>query len=276
VYDVALNLSPEFKVFTFAFPHGKGSAASSSSSSGGKGAGKAGARGASSDLARQPPRKILLSPNKRLLLMHGALHKGQNSLLVYVPPCPLSVCVCTLLFCMSITRRRHLPRLSLSLSRCCSQPCLLSAAHSFMHLWCPWWSCSYQIMEDTPPYFRLIFYDMSFTFLDACFSPDSKSLVTIPSRYPCFIFLLNLNFVLGRVRNQHASSSGTSRHPFKTTHFCAPAPLRGCLGLTSSLRNAAAAQARATTEATQGNGTIDIASSFAFDAAAESDTVRTL
>jgi hypothetical protein len=64
-------------------------------------------------------------------------------------------------------------------------------------------------MEDTPPYFRLIFYDMSFTFLDACFSPDSKSLVTIPSRYPCFIFLLNLNFVLGRVRNQHASSSGT-------------------------------------------------------------------
>ncbi|ELR23589.1 MYND finger domain containing protein [Acanthamoeba castellanii str. Neff] len=183
VYDVALNLSPEFKVFTFAFPHGKGSAASSSSSSsGGKGAGKAGGRGASSDLARQPPRKILLSPNKRLLLMHGALHKGQNSLLVY------------------------------------------------------------QIMEDTPPYFRLIFYDMSFTFLDACFSPDSKSLVTIPSRYPCFIFLLNLNFVLGRVRNQHASSS-------------------------------AAAQARATTEATQGNGTIDIASSFAFDAAAESDTV---
>jgi hypothetical protein len=89
VYDVALNLSPEFKVFNFAFPQtGKaaGGASSSSSSSasggGGKGGGKARGRG-SSDMARQLPKKILLSPNKRLLLMHGALHKGQNSLLVY-------------------------------------------------------------------------------------------------------------------------------------------------------------------------------------------------
>jgi len=161
VYDLPLRLAPEFKVFKFTFPQCRTSPKSSK---------------ANRDLARLPPKKILLSPNKRLLLLHGALHKGQNSLLVY------------------------------------------------------------QIAENTPPYFQLIFYDMSFTFLDACFSPDSKSLLTIPSRYPCFIFLLNLNFVLGRSKTQQANAT------------------------------------RATTETIQENGTIDIASSFAFDSAVECDT----
>lgn len=88
VYDVALTLNPEFKVFQFMFPHVSGSAASSGggASKGGKGGGRGGKAAATSNggaLARQAPMKILLSPSKRLLLLHGAMYKGQSSLLVY-------------------------------------------------------------------------------------------------------------------------------------------------------------------------------------------------
>ena len=40
--------------------------------------------------------------------------------------------------------------------------------------------------------FRLIFFDLSVSYIDVCFSPDSKSLVAIPARFPSFLFLLHL------------------------------------------------------------------------------------
>ncbi len=40
--------------------------------------------------------------------------------------------------------------------------------------------------------FKLIFYDFSFAFIDVCFSPDSKSLVVIPAKYPALIFMMTL------------------------------------------------------------------------------------
>ncbi|KAL6057154.1 MYND finger domain containing protein [Balamuthia mandrillaris] len=152
VYDVALSLCPEFKVFTFPF-------VPKTTTGGGHHHNHS-----NSGCYYRAPKKLLLSPNKRLLLVHGALHKGQSCLLIY------------------------------------------------------------QIMEESPPFFRLIFYDQGLTFLDACFSPDSKSLVTIPSRYPCFIFLLNLNFVLSRVGKSGLPTFGLAAAAAATAATRASAP----------------------------------------------------
>ncbi|KYQ90908.1 hypothetical protein DLAC_07781 [Tieghemostelium lacteum] len=78
------------------------------------------------------PRKVLLSHDKRLLLIIGCFYKGISSLTVY------------------------------------------------------------KILEEGPEYFQLIYYDSSFTFIDACFSSDSTMLVSILSRYPNFLFFLQL------------------------------------------------------------------------------------
>src|SRR5690606_12528271 len=49
----------------------------------------------------------------------------------------------------------------------------------------------YQIFEE-PEFFQVIFYDLSISFIDACFSPDSQNLLVIPTRFPNYIFMLNL------------------------------------------------------------------------------------
>jgi hypothetical protein len=55
----------------------------------------------------------------------------------------------------------------------------------------------YQILEQGIEdfYFKLIFYDLSLTFVDACFSPDSCNLIVIPSRFPAFLFMLALPII---------------------------------------------------------------------------------
>lgn len=81
------------------------------------------------------PRKVLLSPNKSLLLILGAYHKNRK--------------------CLSV----------------------------------------YQIFDTQPNPFHLIFYDYAFSFIDACFSPDSRSLVCIPTRHPHHLFVLALPLI---------------------------------------------------------------------------------
>ena len=81
------------------------------------------------------PKKILLSPNKKFLLIHGAYYNNQKSILVY------------------------------------------------------------QIFEDLSLNvisFNLIYYDYSFTFVDACFSPDSECLVAIPSKFSSYLFIFKM------------------------------------------------------------------------------------
>lgn len=81
------------------------------------------------------PKKILLSPNKRLLMVIGVIHRGQNCLVVYEISEPTT------------TRKE---------------------------------------------YFKPVFYDITLMFIDACFAPDSKSIVFIPARYPSLLFMLTL------------------------------------------------------------------------------------
>jgi DNA mismatch repair ATPase MutL len=97
-----------------------------------------------------PPRRVLLSPNKRLLLLLGALHRGQNCALVY------------------------------------------------------------QIFEAGPPYFRLIFYDVTVTFADACFSPNSRAIAMIPSALLSTVLELTLPRAKETKRTSTSSSSGLS------------------------------------------------------------------
>eukprot|EP00698_Gefionella_okellyi_P010381 TRINITY_DN2691_c0_g1_i1.p1 TRINITY_DN2691_c0_g1~~TRINITY_DN2691_c0_g1_i1.p1 ORF type:complete len:598 (-),score=70.53 TRINITY_DN2691_c0_g1_i1:26-1777(-) len=76
-----------------------------------------------------PPSKMLLSPDRRHLMLYGAAWKDQRALLIYA------------------------------------------------------------IGDGIPEFnFRLVFYDVCFTFLDACFSPDSQAIVVIPARFPNFVW----------------------------------------------------------------------------------------
>jgi hypothetical protein len=118
LYDTLLELHARFKVAHFAFAR-----------EGGLG-GAAGAAGVA-----ERPRKVLLSPNKSLLLILGAYHNNRKSLLVY------------------------------------------------------------QIFETYPNPFHLIFYDFAFSFVDVCFSADSRSLVCITTRHPHHLFVLGLPLI---------------------------------------------------------------------------------
>jgi hypothetical protein len=66
----------------------------------------------------------------------------------------------------------------------------------------------YQIFEEGfAEYFKLIFYDFSFSFLDCCFSPDSQSLISIPSKFPELIFILNLPLITGSKNGRKSGSN---------------------------------------------------------------------
>jgi hypothetical protein len=66
-------------------------------------------------------------------------------------------------------------------------------------------------MEEGQDFFRLIFYDFSFCFIDACFSSDSKAILTIPSKYPSFIFMLSLPLVT--VKQPRKTGTANSNGP---------------------------------------------------------------
>ena len=82
----------------------------------------------SSKKRKMLPKKIMLSPNKRMLLIHGCYHNGIPSLVIF------------------------------------------------------------QIREDGPPFFDVLFHDLSFSYLDACFSQGNHSLVAIFRRFPSHVF----------------------------------------------------------------------------------------
>eukprot|EP01117_Protostelium_nocturnum_P013735 TRINITY_DN5159_c0_g1_i1.p1 TRINITY_DN5159_c0_g1~~TRINITY_DN5159_c0_g1_i1.p1 ORF type:complete len:630 (+),score=148.94 TRINITY_DN5159_c0_g1_i1:144-2033(+) len=111
------------------------------------------------------PKRIMLSPNKKLLLVNGVIHKAN------------------------------------------SQRCLIV----------------YQIIEESViPEFRIIFYDLSQTFNDACFSPDSTSLVVIPTKYPYLIFSLGLPIIPSGKSNtslKKSPSNGSRSSSSKDHHF---------------------------------------------------------
>lgn len=111
------------------------------------------------------PRKILLSPDKRLLLLLGVFHQSH---------CSLLVCVLVIL------------------------------CGAFLI------TCSHHIF-DTPEYFKPIFHDLSLTFLDACFSPDSSSLAIIPTKHPHLLFLVQLS--LDSPSKPAKSSSSAAESP---------------------------------------------------------------
>lgn len=62
-------------------------------------------------------------------------------------------------------------------------------------------------MEGNAVVFAVVFCDLAFTFLDACFSHDSKTLVSILARYPSNIFLLALGIDSGFVDTQTSKAA---------------------------------------------------------------------
>ncbi|KAF2068742.1 hypothetical protein CYY_009938 [Polysphondylium violaceum] len=147
-YNISLNLSAEHKVFslnfqeqdptsTFIYKYNKANSNSNKNNSNTTATGTESSTPAPPAPTKQTtryrkPRKIILSHDKRLLMIIGCFYKGISCLTVY------------------------------------------------------------RILEDGPDHFQLIYYDSSFTFIDACFSSDSKMLACILSRYPNFIFFLQL------------------------------------------------------------------------------------
>jgi hypothetical protein len=65
----------------------------------------------------------------------------------------------------------------------------------------------YQILETFPTPFHLIFSDYAFTFVDVCFSPDSRSLVCITARHPHYLFSLSLPLIECPHNKQHETST---------------------------------------------------------------------
>lgn len=124
VYDACLELSARFQVTSFAFSRDLGD-----------------------KTVLERPRKLLLSPNKQLLLVLGAYHNDRKCLLVY------------------------------------------------------------QILDTAPDPFWLIFVDNAFAFVDACFSPDSRSLVVIPTRHPHYLFVLDLPLIECPHNKPHEASN---------------------------------------------------------------------
>lgn len=56
----------------------------------------------------------------------------------------------------------------------------------------------------------MIFHDFSFSFIDACFSHDSQSLVVIPSKFPNYIFMLHLPPISNNSSNSTNSNNAIS------------------------------------------------------------------
>ncbi len=52
---------------------------------------------------------------------------------------------------------------------------------------CTFDSTRYKILEEGPIFFHELYRDMSFTFLDACFSPESNGLAVILTKYPSLV-----------------------------------------------------------------------------------------
>ncbi|EGC40115.1 hypothetical protein DICPUDRAFT_52183 [Dictyostelium purpureum] len=150
-YNIPLNLSPDHKVFNFDFKQFDPSESfiynseSSGSSSANNVINNNNNYNSDPDNIPAPhefldfnpiryrrPRKILVSHDKRLLMIIGCFIKGVSCLTIY------------------------------------------------------------RIVEEGPNYFQLIFYDSSFTYVDACFSSDSTMMTAILARYPNFIFALQI------------------------------------------------------------------------------------
>eukprot|EP01114_Cavostelium_apophysatum_P024218 TRINITY_DN9419_c0_g1_i1.p1 TRINITY_DN9419_c0_g1~~TRINITY_DN9419_c0_g1_i1.p1 ORF type:complete len:545 (+),score=66.26 TRINITY_DN9419_c0_g1_i1:419-2053(+) len=125
-YDTPLTLNADlFRVFTFTFEDEK-----------------------------RTPKKIILSPSKKLILLFGALHRGHSCLMVY------------------------------------------------------------QILEEGTgnDFFRLAFYDFSFCFVDACFSSDSRGILTIPAKYPSYVFWVHIP-ILNASRQKRPGTAANSASP---------------------------------------------------------------
>lgn len=56
----------------------------------------------------------------------------------------------------------------------------------------------YQIREEEAPnYFQLIFFEWSCAVVDVCFTPDSRSVVAIPAKFPAYVIVARLSLRSG-------------------------------------------------------------------------------
>lgn len=51
---------------------------------------------------------------------------------------------------------------------------------------------SYQLLEHGPHRLKEIFFDLTISYIDACFTPDSTGILAVPTKYPHLVFLINL------------------------------------------------------------------------------------
>ena len=155
--EVMLNLSSEYRVHTFPFlKRERPGMRYNGDSGGGVRDGNKVTDENEEELDYIPPKKVLLSPNGRLLLLHGGNYMGQSSLMVY------------------------------------------------------------QIMESASPFshFPLIYYDLSLTYSDVCFSPDNRRIAAIPARSPSYIMLLYLPLISAESRRaSYPPSIHSPSHP---------------------------------------------------------------
>lgn len=166
-YNISLNLSSEHKVFslnfqeqdpssTFIYKYNKNTTTTTTTTTSTATSNTSTTSSELKPIRYRKPRKIILSHDKRLLMIIGCFYKGISCLTVY------------------------------------------------------------RILEDGPDHFQLIYYDSSFTFIDACFSSDSKMLACILSRYPNFIFFLQLpspsvhNLITNKQLCSHSNNTGTT------------------------------------------------------------------
>eukprot|EP00002_Diphylleia_rotans_P040285 TRINITY_DN9511_c0_g1_i1.p1 TRINITY_DN9511_c0_g1~~TRINITY_DN9511_c0_g1_i1.p1 ORF type:complete len:540 (+),score=70.76 TRINITY_DN9511_c0_g1_i1:90-1709(+) len=108
------------------------------------------------------PRKIILSPDRSLLLVLGAVHENALSLLIY------------------------------------------------------------KISTDSAPVLELVYNDLSLTFIDVCFTPDSAGIACIPHMRPSTIVMLNITSFIYDAKKRGPAVSDLSRRSFGPLSILGP------------------------------------------------------
>ncbi|GAM29245.1 hypothetical protein SAMD00019534_124210 [Acytostelium subglobosum LB1] len=184
--NIALSMNQEHRVHTMDFIEGDSQVSTTPASNGVVGSGEINSKlkdilfnidSPNPPFRYRRPRKVLLSHDKRLLLIIGCYYKGLRCLTVY------------------------------------------------------------KINEEGPNYFQLIFYDTSMAYIDACFSSDSQMLVAILSRFPNYLFFLQLP-IAKKLSLDALKLHNQYRQQFCTHNQSTPAPPVGSVdftGLSNSL-----------------------------------------
>eukprot|EP01094_Clydonella_sp_ATCC50884_P011991 TRINITY_DN2184_c0_g1_i1.p1 TRINITY_DN2184_c0_g1~~TRINITY_DN2184_c0_g1_i1.p1 ORF type:complete len:508 (-),score=67.81 TRINITY_DN2184_c0_g1_i1:676-2013(-) len=82
----------------------------------------------------------------------------------------------------------------------------------------------YRIMQHASGYIQLVlaYSDLSMSFIDVCFSPDSRAIAAVPRRYPTLIFLLSLPLAASTREQELVQSAQLMAEQERVSHFARP------------------------------------------------------